>query len=158
MKSGPCSRGFCSNGQRLTELGKTVMSEKITAEHLERVAMVYVRQSSSHQRAHNKESARLQLRCRRACVASVSRRLRSWTRIRGDRRRRPTAERGFSGWLPRSASATWGRWQRSKYLALPATTEIGISWSRCAECSTLFSSIMKPSTTPVAPTIGYCWV
>ncbi len=36
------------------------MSEKVTAARLERRAMVYVRQSSQHQLAHNTESARLQ--------------------------------------------------------------------------------------------------
>src|SRR5262249_10544426 len=36
------------------------MSEKITLRHLERPAIVYVRQSSQHQVLHNEESRRLQ--------------------------------------------------------------------------------------------------
>ena len=36
------------------------MSEKLTARHLERRALIYVRQSSHHQLVHNTESRRLQ--------------------------------------------------------------------------------------------------
>ena len=36
------------------------MNEKITARHLERRAIIYVRQSSHHQIVHNTESLHLQ--------------------------------------------------------------------------------------------------
>lgn len=38
------------------------MSEKITASHLDRKAIVYIRQSSAYQVAHNTESRRMQYR------------------------------------------------------------------------------------------------
>ena len=42
------------------------MSEKITASHSDRKAIVYIRQSSAYQVAHNTESRRMQMPCRTA--------------------------------------------------------------------------------------------
>ena len=85
------------------------MSDKIQPQHLRRKAVLYVRQSSGYQVAHNLESQRLQY--------GMEQRLRSlgWQEIEiidedlgrsadGDTHRAPAS----SGWSPTSV---WGRWR-----------------------------------------------
>lgn len=53
------------------------MSDKIKPHHLERKAVLYVRQSSAHQVIHNRESRSLQYAMRDRSLVSVGRTLRS---------------------------------------------------------------------------------
>jgi hypothetical protein len=46
--------------QRQQWRGAAMIADKICAHHLERKAILYVRQSSSHQVLHNRESGALQ--------------------------------------------------------------------------------------------------
>jgi hypothetical protein len=57
------------------------MSEKIRAQHLERKAVLYVRQSSADQVAHNLESQKLQMRWKCDCDSWGGARSRWWMRI-----------------------------------------------------------------------------
>ena len=57
-----------------------MISDKIRPHHLERKAILYVRQSSAHQVLHNRESSALQYAMRDRLTAL------GWSRDRGDRR------------------------------------------------------------------------
>ena len=63
------------------ERRRVMMSEKIRPHHLERKAILYVRQSSAHQVLHNRESSALQYAMRDRLTAL------GWSRIEIDRRR-----------------------------------------------------------------------
>jgi hypothetical protein len=51
---------WAAQAELLIKTGRRLMSEKIERHHLERKAILYVRQSSLHQVMHNKESSALQ--------------------------------------------------------------------------------------------------
>ena len=82
-----------------------MMSEKIRPHHLERKAILYVRQSSAHQVLHNRESSALQYAMRDRLTAlgwSRDRDSRRRSRPLGGRRRRPRRIRAHGGrGLPR---------------------------------------------------------
>ncbi|SEP28693.1 hypothetical protein SAMN05216228_10702 [Rhizobium tibeticum] len=106
--------------------------EKIGPHHLERKAILYVRQSSVHQVLHNRESSSLQYAMRDRLTAL------GWSRIEtvdddlGRSAAGGVTRAGSTGWSPRSALARWGLWPRERYRVLPATAAIGSSSSRCA--------------------------
>ena len=87
-------------------------SEKIRPHHLERKAILYVRQSSVHQVLHNRESSALQYAMRDRLTAL------GWSRIEtvdddlGRARRRAVSRApALIEWWPRSA---WARSVRSR--------------------------------------------
>jgi hypothetical protein len=97
---------------------------KITAEHLERRAYVYVRQSTHDQLLHNLESQR-----RRHALADRARQL-GWIAVEiidGDLGRSGggIARPGFERLLPRSATVVLERCLRSKRRDLPVTAVTG---------------------------------
>ena len=109
------------------------MSDKIHGQHLRRKAVLYVRQSSAYQVAHNLESQKLQYgmeqRLRQLGFARTSR---SSTTTWVDR---PTAGRngsGSNGWSRRSASARSGRSRLARSPGSPATAANGNNSSRSA--------------------------
>ena len=60
------------------------MSDKIKPHHLARKALLYVRQSSTHQVLHNRESQALQYAMRDRLAALAGPRSTRWTTISGD--------------------------------------------------------------------------
>lgn len=107
------------------------MSEKITAQHLERRAVVSVRQSTPQQVSCYQESRRLQYAMRD--------RLRGfgWSEVEliDDDLARQVERRNVrasNGWPRGSASASWERWRRATCRALRGTTGNGRDWSRSA--------------------------
>ena len=108
--------------------GRPMMSDKIRPHHLDRKAILYVRQSSSHQVLHNRESRALQYAMRDRLTAL------GWSRDRDHRRRsRPLGRRrrhsapASSGWWRRSASARSARLRPGRSRASPATAATGSS-------------------------------
>ena len=105
-----------------------MISDKIRPHHLERKAILYVRQSSAHQVLHNRESSALQYAMRDRLTAL------GWSRDRGDRRRsRPLGRRrrparrlraDGGGGLPRQGRRGL---RRARSRASPATAGTGSS-------------------------------
>ena len=102
------------------------MTDKIQPHHLERKAILYVRQSSAHQVLHNRESSTLQYAMRDRLT------MLGWAQIEtvdddlgrsaaGDAPPAPAS----NAWWPRSASARLEPWQPAKCRALPATAATG---------------------------------
>ena len=84
--------------------------QKITAGHLQRQAMLYVRQSTLHQVLENTESTARQYALReRAIATSMADRAHHHHRSRPGPKRRlqPLIERDFNAWLPRSGWVMW---------------------------------------------------
>ena len=133
------------------------MSEKIRAQHLERKAILYVRQSSAYQVTHNLESQKLQY--------AMEERLRQlgWREIEvvdEDLGRWPPARwrgAGSSAWWPRSASARWAPSPPARSPALLATVGSGNNWWRSAAWWTRFSSTKKRCMLPGKATTVCCW-
>ena len=112
-----------------------MISEKIRPHHLERKAILYVRQSSPHQVLHNRESSALQYAMRDRLIAL------GWSEIEtvdddlGRSAAGGVARAGFER-MVRSASARSGLLRLGKSRALPVTATTGSSSSRCAASST----------------------
>jgi hypothetical protein len=86
------------------------MSEKIKPHHLERKAILYVRQSSAYQVHNNLESQKLQYAMQeRLYDLGVGARSRSWMRMWADPRRVRSPDPVSSAWSLRCA---WDRWVR----------------------------------------------
>src|SRR3954471_14562135 len=100
-----------------------MISEKIRPHHLERKALLYVRQSSAHQVLHNRESSTLQYAMRNRLT------MLGWAQIEtvDDDLGRPAAPPApaSNAWWPRSASARLAPWRPARCRALPATAAIG---------------------------------
>src|SRR6266508_2182011 len=104
-----------------------MISDKIHPHHLERKALLYVRQSSAHQVLHNRESGALQYAMRDRLTAL------GWSEIEviDDDLGRSAAvgccAPALSGWWRKCASARLGPSQRARSRASLATAEIGNS-------------------------------
>src|SRR3954463_9281168 len=112
-----------------------MISEKIRPHHLERKALLYVRQSSAHQVLHNRESSALQYAMRDRLT------MLGWSVIEVidedlGRSAAGSVQLDSSGWLRRSASARLAPFAPAKSRASPATAGTGSSSSRCAAWST----------------------
>ena len=113
-----------------------MMHEKISGHHLERKAILYIRQSSTYQVLHTAKVA-LQYAMRDRLKEL------GWSQIQtvdedlGRSAAGGLTRAGSTGWSPRSALERLGRVRHERYRALLATTVIGNS-SRCAASSTLF--------------------
>src|SRR3954452_20113040 len=113
-----------------------MISEKIRPHHLERKALLYVRQSSAHQVLHNRESIALQYAMRDRLTVL------GWSQIEvidedlGRSAAGSVHALDSSGWLRRSSSARSAPFAPAKSRALRATAGIGSSSSRCAAWST----------------------
>ena len=105
-----------------------MISEKIRPHHLERKALLYVRQSSAHQVLHNRESSALQyaMRDRLAGLGWPEIEVSSTTTL-AVRRRVASSAPALSGRLPRCASARSALSARARCPASPATAETGRS-------------------------------
>src|SRR5580693_9421952 len=114
-----------------------MMPEKIRPHHLERKAILYVRQSSAHQVLHNRESSALQYAMRDRLTAL------GWSRIEtvdddlGRSAAGGVARAALIEWWPRFAWARSVRSRRGKSRVSPATAVTGSSSSRCAGSSIL---------------------
>ena len=110
------------------------MTEKIKPQHLERKAILYIRQSSAYQVTHNLESQKLQY--------AMEQRLRQlgWREIEiwGAPLLAQWRVLASSAWWPRSVWARWAPSPPEKYRALRATAGIGSNWWRSVEWWTRF--------------------
>jgi hypothetical protein len=100
-----------------------MIADKICAHHLERKAILYVRQSSPHQVLHNRESGALQYAMRDRLTALGFAEI----EVIDDDLGRSAAGGVQRGWWPRSASARSARSALGKSRASPATAGIGNS-------------------------------
>ena len=96
-----------------------MIADKIGPHHLERKAILYVRQSSAHQVLHNRESGMLQYAMRDRLTALGFAEI----EVIDDDLGRSAA----GGWWPRSALARWAPSAPARSPASPATAEIGNS-------------------------------
>jgi len=133
------------------------MTDKIKPQHLERKAILYVRQSSTYQVNNNLESQKLQY--------AMQERLRhlGWQDIDivdddlGRSAAGTVTRAGLERMLPKSV---WGRWAQlppARCHASHATVESGNDWWRCAGWWILYSSIKKWSIRRAKVMIDYCW-
>ncbi|WP_234834597.1 hypothetical protein [Sinorhizobium meliloti] len=112
-----------------------MMHEKIGAHHLERKAILYVRQSSAHQVLHNRESSALQYAMRSRLAAL------GWSHIEtvdddlGRSAAGGVARAGFDRMVAEVCLGRLAPWRRARYRASPGTAEIGSNSSRCAASS-----------------------
>jgi hypothetical protein len=104
-----------------------MMSDKIRRHHLDRRAILYVRQSPSHQVLHNRESRALQYAMRERLVAL------GWSEIEiiDDNLGRSAAgsvlRAGFERMVRKSALARWARLPPGRSRVSHATAAIGSS-------------------------------
>jgi hypothetical protein len=102
-----------------------MISDKIRPHHLERKAILYVRQSSAHQVLHNRESSALQYAMRDRLTTL------GWSEIEviDDDLGRSAAggvqRAGFDGWWRKSASAKLAPLPRARSRGSPATAGTG---------------------------------
>src|SRR3981081_4580124 len=113
-----------------------MMSEKIRPHHLQRKAILYVRQSSAHQVLHNRESSALQYAMRDSLTAL------GWSRIEtvdddlGRSAAGGVARAGFDRMGPQGClGKVRALAARGKSRVSPATAVTGSSSSRCAASS-----------------------
>jgi len=113
-----------------------MMSEKIRPHHLERKAILYVRQSSAHQVLHNRESSALQYAMRDRLIAL------GWSEIEtvdedlGRSAAGGVARAGFERMVADVCSARSELLRPGKSRALPVTAATGSNSSRCVASST----------------------
>ena len=100
-----------------------MIADKIGPHHLERKAILYVRQSSAHQVLHNRESGMLQYAMRDRLTALGFAEI----EVIDDDLGLECSALGSNGWWPRSASARWAPSAPARSPASPATAEIGNS-------------------------------
>ncbi|MER9683210.1 recombinase family protein [Mesorhizobium sp. M0115] len=109
-----------------------MMHEKIGPHHLQRKAILYVRQSSAHQVLHNRESSTLQYAMRDRLTAL------GWSRIEtvdddlGRSAAGGVTRAGFDRMVAEVCLGKVGAVAAREYRVLPATAAIGSSSSRCA--------------------------
>ena len=103
------------------------MSDKIKAHHLNRNAVLYVRQSSTFQVTHNEESRRLQYAMKNGFETWDGRRSVSLMRTWADQPPAMSSGWAFREWSPKYAWVKWEWSQRERYPALPATVRTGNS-------------------------------
>ena len=125
-----------------------MISEKIRPHHLERKALLYVRQSSAHQVLHNRESSALQYAMRDRLTAL------GWSEIEVDREdlaARPPAAcsaPASSGWWRRSASA------RSALFAAREVSRFARNsrdWQQLIEMCRVVDTVLVDQETVYAP-------
>lgn len=122
------------------------MSDKIQPQHLQRKAVLYVRQSSVYQVTHNLESQKLQY--------GMEQRVRQlgWQEIEvidedlGRSAAGSTQPRASNAWYPKYHLEKWGWSPLVRYRAPPAIAESGNNWWKSAASSTPCSWIRIPST------------
>jgi hypothetical protein len=132
------------------------MSEKIMPHHLERKAVLYVRQSSTHQVIHNRESRSLQYAMRERLAVL------GWPEIEiidddlGISAAGSATRAGFERMVAEVCLGKVGAGRLARSRASRATAVIGSNSSRCAAWSTPYWWTRKPSTHPVKATTGCC--
>ena len=135
-RPGPVTAAYLKETPMLPETA----ASKVTAAHLSRTALLYVRQSSLKQVLHNTESAIRQYDLRGKAIAWAGRRTRSpsSTSTRATPAHRPRTGKGSSSWSPRCRWAGPGSCSAWNAPGWPATTPTGTSSSElCAMTGTL---------------------
>jgi hypothetical protein len=102
-----------------------MIADKIGRHHLERKAILYVRQSSAHQVLHNRESGALQYAMRDRLTALGFAEIEVIDAISAARRPAACSASGSNGWWPRSALARSAPSAPARSRASPAIAEIG---------------------------------
>src|ERR1700756_2795514 len=122
-----------------------MISDKVRPHHLQRKAILYVRQSSAHQVLHNRESSALQYAMRDRLMAL------GWSEVEviDDDLGRSAAggvqRAGFERMVAEVCLGKVVRFAPARSRASLATAGIGSNSSRCAAWSTPFWSIRRPS-------------
>jgi hypothetical protein len=135
------------------------LGSKVCDRHLERLAVVYVRQSTRQQVADHGESTRLQYGLVQRAVAL------GWPTPRvlvidedlGKSGSSAAGRVGSSGWSPRSPWAMWGWCWAARCRAWPARVPTGTSCWSCARCRVRCWPTPTVSTTRWTTTTGCCW-
>lgn len=115
-----------------------MMHEKIGPHHLERKAILYVRQSSAHQVLHNRESSALQYAMRDRLKAFGWLQIETVDEDLGRSAAGGVTRAGFDRMVAEVCLGKVERLLHARYRALPATVVIGNSSSRCAASSIPF--------------------
>src|ERR1700739_55959 len=121
--------------QRRARRRSVMISEKIRPHHLERKAILYVRQSSAHQVLHNRESSALQYAMRDRLTAL------GWSRIEtvdddlGRSAAGGVARAGFDRMVAEVCLGKVGAVAAREVSRFAATAVTGSSSSRCAASS-----------------------
>jgi Resolvase, N terminal domain len=132
------------------------MSDKIKPHHLQRKAVLYVRQSSAHQVIHNRESRGLQYAMRERLTVL------GWSDIEiidddlGISAAGTATRAGFERMVAEVCLGKVGAVAAREYHVLLATAAIGSNSSRCAALSTRYWSTKRPSTHRVKEMTGSC--
>ena len=108
------------------------MSDKIKPHHLERKAILYVRQSSAYQVSHNLESQKLQYAMQERLQQLGWREIEVWMKIWVGRQPGRSRVRASNAWWRKCVWAKWEPWPRGKCLASRATAGSGNNWWKCA--------------------------
>src|SRR6187402_1859929 len=120
-----------STAGTLLNMRRVMMHEKIRPHHLERKAILYVRQSSAHQVLHNRESSALQYAMRDRLAAL------GWSRIEtvdddlGRSAAGSVTRAGFDRMVAEFCLGKVGALRRGRSRASPATAVTGSNSSRC---------------------------
>ena len=133
------------------------MNPKISADHLKRRAIVYVRQSSPGQVIHNQESQRRQYGLADHARQLGFQRVEITTRILDALDPARSNVLGSSISLRKSARERLAPYFASRLPAWPVTVETGIISSNSAAWCVPLSSIQTVSTIQASSMIGSCW-
>lgn len=101
------------------------MSDKIKPHHLQRKAILYVRQSTPYQVQFNQESRRLQYAMRQQSESLGWHDIETIDDDLGTTAAGTVLHKGSSGWWPRSVSAKLVSWRLASYHDSPATIGSG---------------------------------
>jgi hypothetical protein len=134
-------------------------SEKVLACHRDRLAIVYVRQSTAQQVLNHQESTRLQygLVDRAQALGWPADRVLVIDEDLGRSGTRADDRAGFQRWSWRSASTTSGSSSAWRCPGWRAPTPTGTSCRSCVRCSARCSPTSMGSTIRPSTTTGCCW-
>ena len=133
------------------------MSDKIQRRHLERKAILYVRQSSAHQVLHNRESGALQYAMRDRLLGLGFAQIET---IDDDLGRSASGSAERAGFDRMVAQVCLGRIGAVAAREVSRFARNSRDWQqliRCAGWSTRFWWTRRPSTRPGKATIVCCW-
>jgi hypothetical protein len=114
------------------------MSDKIKPHHLERKAILYIRQSSAYQVSHNLESQKLHYAMQDRLQQLGWREIEVVDEDLGRSAAGTVTRAGFERMVAQVCLGKWEPWPRGKCLALHATAGSGNNWWKYAGSWTRF--------------------
>jgi len=127
-----------------------MISDKIGPHHLERKAILYVRQSSAHQVLHNRESGALQYAMRDRLTALGFIEIEVIDEDLGRSAAGGVQRAGFERWWPRSASEGW----RSLRPGVSRFARNSRDWQQLIEMCRVVDTVLVDQETIYAPRHG----